>query len=166
MKWLKLSIINKIFDIFFILFVILCFFVVIVPLIFRVKFYVIASGSMKPEINIGDLVVSKKVDANKLKKGDIISYHRDDIIITHRIIRIEKETNEFVTKGDNNMYEDNSKVTADQISGRLVLIIPFLGYIYVFINQYSLFICIFILIFGCILKYLNGRGVKSGKRSS
>ena len=48
----------------------------------------------------------------------------------------------------------------DQVLGKVVLYIPLVGYVYAFIRKYSLWICIFILVFGCALNYLNNRDKK------
>lgn len=67
------------------------------------------SGSAKDHIETGDLIFTVKADTDKLKEGDIISYMDGDIIVTHRIVKIETGVNgerSFVTKGDANNTED------------------------------------------------------------
>ena len=67
---------------------------------------VILTGSMKPAIDPGDVVIVRKAEAGDVKIGDIIQYWRGDIFIIHRVIDI-KETGEFQTKGDNNISPDS-----------------------------------------------------------
>ena len=53
--------------------------------------YVVLTGSMEPNIMVNDVVITKKVDAVKLKVGDVITFKSTDarfygMVITHRII--------------------------------------------------------------------------------
>ncbi len=63
----------------------------------------ITSGSMEPTIYIDDYVFVKLNNKN-IKKGDIITFKKNNTIITHRIVSIDKNT--IITKGDNNNVED------------------------------------------------------------
>lgn len=100
--------------------------------------YVVLSGSMLPEIAIKDIVVTKKVPAEELEIGDIITFIAPDsryggISITHRIL--DKYYDEAIgsytyrTKGDNNNVADSALVPNNNILGKVILKIPKLGYI-------------------------------------
>ena len=100
--------------------------------------YVVLSGSMLPEIAIKDIVVTKKVPAEELEIGDIITFIAPDsryggISITHRIL--DKYYDEalgsytYRTKGDNNNVADSALVPNNNILGKVILKIPKLGYI-------------------------------------
>ena len=67
-------------------------------------------------------------------------------MVTHRIIGINEKNNTLITKGDNNVYADSGEIIESQVLGKVILNIPFIGYIYSFIRIYSLWICIFILV--------------------
>ena len=86
-----------------------------IPSFFGYKPFIVLSGSMKDEINSGDLVLTKECNVDDLKKGDIISFKEDEIVITHRIIDITENNGEkrFITKGDNNENEDPGYVSSD-----------------------------------------------------
>lgn len=95
---------------------------------------VIATGSMRPLIIEGDVVIIKKamVEENiyNLKPGDIIQFSRDDILITHRILQVFKDKNgnlSFQTKGDNNSAIDSRIVMPNEVRGTLVKVIPKVG---------------------------------------
>lgn len=92
-----------------------------------IRGYVIVSGSMEPELNIGDIVISKK-DKN-LQEGDIISFWQGQSIVTHRIFKITQENgqNIYQTKGDNNNVEDSGTITDENIVGKVIFKIPKLG---------------------------------------
>lgn len=104
--------------------------------------YVVLTGSMLPDIQVNDVVVTKKVEANTLKVGDIITFASADsrfagTIITHRIIKINPAKNKggitFQTKGDNNNVADSTLVPEANIYGKVILKIPKLGYLQEFL---------------------------------
>lgn len=98
--------------------------------------YVIVSGSMEPTIKIRDAIIIKRFDEQELKVGDIITYRSEDpyfygIMITHRIIDITNENGSkvYITKGDHNATRDRLAVKKNQIYGKVVMVIPKIGYI-------------------------------------
>lgn len=93
--------------------------------------FVITTNSMEPSIKHGDAVLTKKPKVKDLKEGDIITFNRNNEAITHRILRIDKEEDNYyyVTKGDNNNVEDKQKVEFDDIEGKKVVTFPKLGYV-------------------------------------
>ena len=99
----------------------------------------VASGSMTPNILKGDIVVIKKIDGDysKLKKGQVIAYKYDNVIIVHRLINIieEKGTYYFYSKGDANEKEDNWVINEDMIIGVVNVKIPYLGLPTVWLNE-------------------------------
>lgn len=104
--------------------------------------YVIISPSMVPNINVLDAVVTKRVDADKLKKNDVITFISQDprhsgITVTHRIVGIKKTeagTYAYRTKGDNNNVEDQTLVSYDKVIGKVMLRIPYIGYLQQLLN--------------------------------
>ena len=91
----------------------------------------IASGSMAPNINKGDVVVIEKIDRyDNLKVGDVLAYNYEGKIIVHRIINIIEEEGKyyFYTKGDNNNSEDNFVIYEKMIEGIVNIKLPFIGY--------------------------------------
>ncbi|MBR3161264.1 MAG: signal peptidase I [Bacilli bacterium] len=100
--------------------------------------YVVLTGSMLPEIQVYDVVVTKRQDAKDLKEGDVITFASSDTrfagtIITHRIIKknynSKTKSYTFQTKGDNNNVADSALVSPNNIFGRVILKIPKLGYL-------------------------------------
>ena len=86
----------------------------------------VATGSMEPAIEIGDAVVIGRTDAETLQEGQVIAYRLDGQIVVHRITeRTETALGPvFRTKGDHNNAPDLQEVTADQICGRVLLVVP------------------------------------------
>ncbi|MEL7656412.1 MAG: signal peptidase I [Bacillota bacterium] len=103
--------------------------------VFPIMPSVVATGSMEPMIKPGDIVLLKQIRSEDqiyhLKSGDIIQFKRDNILITHRIVDLEKDKKGkllFRTKGDNNSVEDSQLVDPNDIKGIYVKAIPKLGY--------------------------------------
>ncbi len=91
---------------------------------------IIVSNSMLPQIKRGDMVVIKRKEYDNIKINDIIEYKIDDIYVIHRIINIIETSNgkKYITKGDNNRLKDARPVSEEQITGKLILNIPKVGY--------------------------------------
>ena len=89
------------------------------PSFFGYKTFVIISKSMEPTIMTGDAILIKEVPENQIKINDIISFHDQGDMNTHRIIETTKEKGliNYITKGDNNKNPDKNKVTYDKIEG-------------------------------------------------
>lgn len=98
--------------------------------IFPVKPIAIATGSMSPQINIGDVAIIKKCGPNDVEVGDIIEYKMPDFTVVHRIVEIKQENGRyyFATKGDSNDSRDKNLVTEDQLIGKCLFKIRYLGY--------------------------------------
>jgi len=94
-----------------------------------IHIYTNKSGSMDPVINTGSLIVVRKQAMYEV--GDVISYNAlvegKEMIISHRIVGIGG--NIYLTKGDANTAIDRETVVPRLVIGRVVLIIPYLGYI-------------------------------------
>ena len=99
------------------------------PSFLGIKTYVIISGSMEPNYNIGDIVVVQETNPKTLKVGDVISFREGENVVTHRISRELKDGNQrvFKTKGDNNNTEDLWEVSMNSIEGKVITAIPAVG---------------------------------------
>lgn len=96
---------------------------------FPIKPVGIMSGSMYPEIKIGDAVLIKKCSPNDIKVQDIIEYQMDGYTVIHRVIEIYQEDGEFffITKGDSNDDPDRIPVRESQLIGRAIYKIPYIA---------------------------------------
>ena len=99
----------------------------------------VASGSMSPKINKGDVVIIEKLDRkfDNLKIGDTIAFKYESIVVVHRLIKILHEDGKyyFYTKGDANVKEDNFAITEDMIIGIVNHKIPYIGKPTVWLNE-------------------------------
>ena len=137
--------------------------------------YVVLTGSMLPTIQVKDIVVTKKVEEDKLKVGDIVTFLTPDqrfngISITHRIIeRYYDETDNkyyYKTQGDNNNIADDVLISNDNIYGKVILKIPKLGYIQDLLASKSGLIIVIIIPCLAILSYDIVKVLKNvGKKS-
>lgn len=123
------------------------------PSIAGKKAFVIVSGSMIPEIQIGDVVVIN--DTDNVKINDVIAFRRDSSVIVHRIIKEMnvKGTTMYQTKGDNNNVADAELVATKDIEGVMIGKVPFIGKIIMWLYN-NLQIAIIIVIAIIIIKYI------------
>jgi len=105
-----------------------------------VKIFNVESPSMEPTINKGSYVFVMKQPSYSL--GDIITFKssQSTLIVTHRIVKIEKIFNTIfiTTKGDSNEYPDSNLVSLNEILGKVVFSIPYLGTCVSFIFSYRI----------------------------
>lgn len=107
--------------------------------------YVIVTPSMVPTIKIDDAIVVKRVDNDKYKVGDIITFASKDVnyeglAVTHRIVdkqSLDKKTSIYTTKGDNNQVIDPVSVKTDAIYGKVLFKVPKVGKIQEFFSHPS-----------------------------
>ena len=99
----------------------------------------VGSGSMSPKINKGDVALIEKIDGKyqSLKKGQVIAFKYEGIIIVHRLINIIEDQGEyyFYTKGDANSKPDNYVVKSDMIVGIVNHKVSYIGIPTVWLNE-------------------------------
>ena len=98
--------------------------------VFPIKPIAIATGSMEKEICVGDVAIIQKCKGNDVNVGDIIEYQMEGYTVIHRIIEKKQENGEFrfVTKGDNNISPDSEIVRENQLIGKVIFKIKYIGY--------------------------------------
>lgn len=102
--------------------------------------YIVLTASMTPEIAPGDAVVVREVPANQIQVGDVITFqprNGGDVPVTHRVAEVlvlSDGSRAFVTKGDANEDADAGAVTPDQVVGKVVVTLPYLGHVVAFVN--------------------------------
>ncbi len=135
-----------------------------VPSFFGWKPFIVLSGSMETQIMTGDVAVVKEVDTDILKEGDIIAFKDDELVITHRIERIEEIDGEtrYITKGDNNNAEDIGYVSPKQVEGLYQFRVARLGNLAMFVQTpIGMVVCISIpLIMLALLQLSDSRKEK------
>ncbi len=103
--------------------------------------YTIISPSMTGTLNVYDVAFTMRVDTDKLKEGDIITFYSTNSFfggtpITHRIIEVVNVPNSgkmFRVKGDANPKADEEKVIPSNVVGKVMFKIPQLGRVQFFL---------------------------------
>lgn len=88
--------------------------------LFGYKPYIVLSGSMEPNIQVGDIVVAKRVNDGQVEIGDIITFQDErGATITHRVVDIVIKDGKrlYQTKGDNNNSNDVGLISMENIKG-------------------------------------------------
>ncbi len=129
------------------------------PCIFNHYFMVVATNSMEGTINVGEMVIVRKVDFSSINVDDIISFYCIDKsqaiygeVITHRVIGIDATVNGLITKGDNNLIQDTYMVYESNFVGKVVSINPFIGKVFSFFksSNITIFLIIFVVLFAIV----------------
>ncbi|MBQ5398997.1 MAG: signal peptidase I [Ruminococcus sp.] len=149
------------------------------PSAFGYTVYRVSSGSMRPELEVGDVILVHDTDPMALQKGDIVTY---DLLsdtsgntITHRVTKppFEKDGDYYIrTKGDANSYEDND-ISITRVRGTLVCKISILSALYnFFITPVGLLTIILLIVLAFfneivnLVKAIMGIGFEEEKKES
>ena len=112
---------------------------------FGYRIFRVQTGSMIPKYQIGDVILVKKQDVDKIKVGDDVTYLGESssvkgILITHRVIDIQEVDGkkEFHTQGIANNLED-PVVHGNQINGVVQFKMPILTLLCKLLNNKYIF---------------------------
>ena len=132
-------------------------------------FYVVASGSMIPELQVYDvLIVQGHVLFEDIQIGDIIVFDRPsghDRVIVHRVVSItDDEPKTIRTKGDNNVASipgTDFPITEKEYIGKVEFKIPQIGYVTQVLKPPTNYILIVLVIgFMIVKEIIKRRNVK------
>ncbi|WP_421734772.1 signal peptidase I [Cellulomonas sp.] len=107
---------------------------IVVPLALGATPYTVLTGSMRPSMPPGTLVVSRPVPADEIHLGDVVTYQlvsNEPGVVTHRVVGVGSTAEgerQLLTRGDANNVDDEP-VRAVQVRGVVVYSVPFLGYL-------------------------------------
>lgn len=123
--------------------------------------FVVLTGSMSPLIPTGSIVYTAKTDL--YKNGDIISFEKGSVTVTHRIIDVVDKDGKHIsylanpmggsksseifykTRGDANNVVDSELVPAKSVVGQAMFHLPFLGFLVMFLKSIQGFLIAVIL---------------------
>lgn len=97
--------------------------------------YTVLTGSMRPELPPGTLVVVRPAQADDIAIGDVITYQLESAkpaVVTHRVVAVapaEDGSTLFQTQGDANDAPDERWVAPVQIRGEEWYSVPHLGHL-------------------------------------
>lgn len=124
------------------------------PTVFGYTIFRVTTGSMEPELNVGDVILDKAVDEDEIKVGDIISYDGSGslsgMVITHKVIKApykdENGNTMLQTKGVANNTADNP-ISITQVKAKYVTKIPLIDDLYsLFLSPWGLVIFLLLII--------------------
>lgn len=122
----------------------------------------VESYSMVPTFYKGDILVLQGVPAEDLKVGDIIVFSTKEqpAPVVHRIVKINPDGT-FQTKGDANPGQLNfeKNIRPEQIHGKKIMIIPYLGWVKIGIMEYVLPNLIYV-VAGFLIVFLGYIGIQ------
>lgn len=98
-----------------------------------IRIFLVESGSMRPTIPVGAVVLSHETDL--IKAGDIVTFRRqigDASFVTHRVKEVRDGM--MFTQGDANNARDDGYVLRNQVLGKVIFVLPYLGYLLIFIK--------------------------------
>jgi signal peptidase len=107
---------------------------VVVPRLGGATAYTILTGSMKPGMPPGTLVVVRPTPVDQIKAGDVITFQQrsgDPTVVTHRVVSVGVALDgkrQFMTKGDANDAPDLHRVLPEQVRGVRWYAVPYLAY--------------------------------------
>lgn len=165
--------IKLVFKILYQILIVLCFILILIIVLQKVtnsngsiagyRIFRVITGSMIPQYDIGEVVISKEISPNKIKVGDDIVYmgtygEYNGKIIMHEVVRIDKDENgnntNFHAKGLNTNSIEDPQIKADQIYGVVKLKAGVLTVLYnLATNIYTSFVIITILAFNVFVSF-------------
>ncbi|QEP08384.1 signal peptidase I [Glutamicibacter sp. ZJUTW] len=107
---------------------------IVVPKLGGATAFTVLTGSMRPHLPPGTLVVVKPIDPEQLRIGDVATYQLESgepEVVTHRVSAIGASLGrgaQFIFRGDANNTDDEP-VQPEQIRGKLWYSVPYLGYV-------------------------------------
>ena len=105
------------------------------------RIYRIASGSMEPNLKVGDFIIIKA--QNEYDTGDIVTFvDKENYFVTHRIIIMNGD--EITTKGDANNSID-ATITKQQIIGKVICKIHSLNFISYLLTRIEMWILVLVI---------------------
>jgi signal peptidase len=99
----------------------------------------VISGSMRPTLDVGDVVIVVKAPADTIKPGDIIQFREAEGVTTvHRVVQIQEIEGErvFITQGDANSEPDANPVIPENVVGKAVFDIPKIGWAAIAVKEF------------------------------
>lgn len=130
---------------------------VLIPRVAGATPYTILTGSMRPTMPPGTLVVMKPAEPEDIGIGTVITYQLrsgKSTVVTHRVVSTvlggDGEIS-FRTRGDANEATDLKPVRPVQIKGALWYKVPYLGYVNKYITGKERHITMIVVVSGLLL---------------
>lgn len=138
------------------------------------RIFRVITGSMEPEYDVGEVVISKEVPAKDIKVGNDIVYigrngEYSGKIIMHSVIAIDKDENgnyNFHAKGLHSSSVEDPQIKESQIYGVVKYKSKILTVLYkLATNIYTVFVIILVLVLNVFIAFTGNRKDKVQKLS-
>jgi signal peptidase I len=126
------------------------------------RFTVVDSGSMRPTLNPGDVVVLTSEAPGQMAVGQIVAFHppgEPHLTVVHRVRAIRRSSRGIIfrTKGDaNNAFDPWRARIAGDIVWRKSMKIPWLGYLVVWSQRPAIRMAVLGLLIGLLVIIILG----------
>lgn len=137
------------------------------------KIFRVITGSMEPEYEVGEVVISKEVNPKDIKVGDDIVYlgrvgEYSGKIIMHNVVAIDTDENGdliFHAKGLQSNSVEDPQITEDQIYGVVTYTSSILTILYdLATNIYSIFAIVIILALNVFIAFNTPKKTKKKRK--
>lgn len=137
------------------------------------KIFRVITGSMEPEYEVGEVIISKEVNPKDIKVGDDIVYlgrvgEYSGKIIMHNVVAIDTDENGdliFHAKGLQSNSVEDPQITEDQIYGVVTYTSSILTILYdLATNIYSIFAIVIILALNVFIAFNTPKKTKKKRK--
>lgn len=145
------------------------------PTVFGYTIFRISTGSMEPELMVGDIILDKVVDdETEIAVGDVITFEGgsqfDGKLVTHKVIKApytdENGNTMLQTHGIANELDD-TPISIDQVRAKMICKIPYIDTLYnLFLSPCGLLIMILLIILVFIDEIINIVKILSGRNET
>ena len=106
----------------------------------NLSLFTVMGDSMSPALPAGSIAIVQPMVSSKIDTADIIAYHAPggrSTIVTHRVVEVinEGEYLSFQTAGDGNDNSDKNPVPSENVVGKVIFHIPYVGFVFNFVRQ-------------------------------
>lgn len=145
------------------------------PTVFGYTIFRISTGSMEPELMVGDIILDKVIDdETEIAVGDVITFEGgsqfDGKLVTHKVIKApytdENGNTMLQTHGIANELDD-TPISIDQVRAKMICKIPYIDTLYnLFLSPCGLLIMILLIILVFIDEIINIVKILSGRNET
>lgn len=145
------------------------------PTVFGYTIFRISTGSMEPELMVGDIILDKVIDdETEISVGDVITFEGgsqfDGMLVTHKVIEAPyTDSNGEVmlqTHGIANEIDD-TPIRFSQVRAKMICKVPFIDTLYnLFLTPSGLIILILLIILVFIDEIINIVKILSGRNET
>lgn len=115
-----------------------------VPTFFGLSLIRVTDDNMEPVIDVGEIVISKKTEPEKIELGDVVAYKatrgaQKGSLVVSQVSKTPYEKDGvyyFTTRGIEKDVVDDLEFSESQLRGKVTHVIPYVGTIYDFFTQW------------------------------